>query len=89
MECLDGNAARDALKNKSDANADAYLFYYEYPPDGVPRVVRIAQPIIENLPGESDSMHGADWYVIDRNFTWTYVRTHESDLGPYFCERNK
>jgi hypothetical protein len=25
-----------------------------------------------------------DIYVVDKNMTWTYVHTHESDCGPYF-----
>ena len=28
---------------------------------------------------------GADWYLVDKDFTWTYVHPHEADLGPYFC----
>lgn len=27
-----------------------------------------------------------DVYIVDENFTWTYVMTHESDFGPYFSE---
>ena len=27
-----------------------------------------------------------DVYVVDGNFTWTYVVTHESDGDPYFGE---
>lgn len=26
-----------------------------------------------------------DIYITDKNFRWTYVKTHESDCGPYFC----
>ena len=25
-----------------------------------------------------------DIYIFDRNFSWTYVHTHESMCGPYF-----
>ena len=28
---------------------------------------------------------GADWYLVDKDFTWTYAHTHEEDCGPYFC----
>ena len=24
-------------------------------------------------------------YVVDKDFKWTYIKTHESDCGPYFC----
>ena len=26
-----------------------------------------------------------DIYIVDKNFRWTYVHTHESMCGPYFC----
>lgn len=28
----------------------------------------------------------SDIYIVDKDFKWTYVKTHESDCGPYFCE---
>ena len=27
-----------------------------------------------------------DVYVVDENFTWTYVVTHENYCGPYFSK---
>ncbi|CRK84738.1 DUF4275 family protein [Neobacillus massiliamazoniensis] len=27
-----------------------------------------------------------DVYVVDKDFTWTYIVTHEEDYGPYFYE---
>ena len=27
-----------------------------------------------------------DVYIVDKDFTWTYVVTHESDFGPYYSE---
>lgn len=27
-----------------------------------------------------------DVYIVDDDFTWTYVVTHESDYGPYYSE---
>ena len=46
----------------------------------------------ENLTGngealpEPEELYGADWYLVDKDFTWTYVHTHEADCGPYFCQ---
>ena len=40
-----------------------------------PQAVKIGM-----LPGD------LDWYLVDKDFTWTYVHTHEADCGPYFCE---
>ena len=30
-------------------------------------------------------MEGADWYLTDKDFTWTYAQTHEAACGPYFA----
>ena len=44
---------------------------------------------LEAIPTDRGASPGTDWYVVDRNFTWTYVQTHEEDCGPYFCEAPK
>jgi hypothetical protein len=28
-----------------------------------------------------------DVYLVDKDFQWTYVKTHDSTCGPYFCFR--
>ena len=40
---------------------------------------------LADLPPEQSSLIGADWYVVDKDFTWTYAQTHEDECGPYFC----
>ena len=35
--------------------------------------------------GPPESHAGADWYLVDRDFTWTCAHTHEARCGPYFC----
>ncbi|WP_058303080.1 DUF4275 family protein [Gorillibacterium timonense] len=37
----------------------------------------------------SDFDSEQDIYLFDMNLTWTYVHTHESDLGPYFFKRKE
>ena len=80
VPCLEGDAARRALEEKA---GEAYLFYAAYPPADAPRIQRLEAPFAP--PPEAD---GADWYLTDRDFTWTYVHTHEESagLGPYFRE---
>lgn len=35
-----------------------------------------------------DYVNEQDIYVVDKEFTWTYVRTHETGwCGPYFCRK--
>ena len=82
VPCLEGDAARRALSEKEDC----YLFYHEYPPAGVPRIRHIGRPDPASLPPDDGRLDGADWYLVDQAFTWTYVHTHEegAGLGPYF-----
>jgi len=78
VPCLEGNAARQALAGVS--GLDLYLFYYECSPEDMPQVQSVTAGEIGMLPGD------LDWYLVDKDFTWTYVHTHEADCGPYFCE---
>ena len=81
VPCLTGAAAQKALEER--AGEELYLFYMEYPPEDAPRIQRISGPA--DLPAEQDSLTGADWYVVDKDFTWTYAHAHEDNCGPYFC----
>ena len=76
VDCLEGDAARHARPNE-----DCYLFYNEYPPFNTPHVRHLTAEEAAAL--EPD--HHPDWYLVDKDFTWTYVQTHESACGPYFC----
>lgn len=82
VPCLSGDAARQALSSLPDGKY--HLFYCEYPPEDAPlsRPVSKAEALALS---ESEELHGVDWYLTDRDFTWTYVHTHESECGPYFC----
>ena len=78
VPCLEGDEARKALAERT---ADGcFRFYCEYPPAGVPQVAPVAAEEIAALPKD------LDWYLVDKDFTWTYVHTHEADCGPYFCK---
>ena len=79
VDCLEGDAARQALPQE-----DCWLFYNEYPPFNVSHVRHLtAEEVAELAPD-----HHPDWYLVDKDFTWTYVCTHEPDCGPYFCKIN-
>ena len=39
------------------------------------------------LPADAGAIPGADWYVVDKDFTWTFAQPHEADRGPYFCRK--
>jgi hypothetical protein len=40
-----------------------------------------AEDIINKIEGYID-----DVYVVDIDFTWTYIHTHEEFCGPYFYQ---
>ena len=87
VPCLTGGAARQALAEVPEETL--YFFYCEYPP--------ASQPLIQALPkskalaladrpaDDYPSFNGSDWYLVDKDFSWTYVHTHEEICGPYFC----
>ena len=79
-----GDAARQAL---AEAPGEKYLVYFEYPPEGEPLVRPVTAEELAALPTDAGAIPGADWYLVDKDFTWTYVQTHEADCGPYFCRR--
>ena len=80
---LTGEAARQAL---AETQGERYLFYYEYPPEGEPLVRPVTLEELAAIPTDRGASPGSDWYVVDKDFTWTYVQTHEEECGPYFCK---
>lgn len=47
--------------------------------------------ILENASGVTfkDLLNEEDVYVVDRDFNWTFVKTHESMCGPYFSRNDQ
>lgn len=86
VPCLEGYAARQALAEIPDETV--YFFYYEYPPEGAPLARPLSKAEALALPGREE-LSGIDWYLADKDFTWTYVQTHEPGFGPYFCRAKK
>ena len=88
VPCLEGDAARNALAELPDETF--YLFYKEYPPADTPLVRAVSKEDAIALAGRSDVesplFDGSDCYLVYKDFTWTYVHTHEEACGPYFCK---
>lgn len=83
LSCLDEQKARDAF-NKVKKNG-CYIFYYDNQNVlllGNARSLR-AEDLIKDV---DDFLE--DVYVVDTDFTWTYVLTHEEYCGPYFYQLN-
>ena len=78
VPCISGDEAR----NTFDAldYAEAIRFYDGYSN----HVDKIS--VIEKISASSvDKNKGSDVYIVAKDFSWTYVRTHEYGLGPYLC----
>lgn len=78
-ECLRSQDANRAF-NQTEKNA-CYVFY-QYKDEAY---------MIENLSmiTADELMDEADIYIVDKEFNWTYVITHETGLcGPYFSSKN-
>ncbi|WP_284561390.1 DUF4275 family protein [Bacillus sp. T2.9-1] len=75
--CLKVEQADIAFNKKSKKSC--YVFY-QHSDDAF---------ILENASflNANDFLNEADVYVVDKEFNWTYVKTHETGwCGPYFCQ---
>jgi hypothetical protein len=77
LPCLEGNAAMRAFHEEN--RFVCYLFYQE-------REEAYMLVNAENLRAE-DLQQEHDVYVVDLQFSWTYVQTHEYYCGSYFYRK--
>jgi hypothetical protein len=84
LSCLEEQKARDAFNTvKKDG---CYIFYYDNQNVLLLENARSlkAEDIIKDIDDYLE-----DVYVVDTDFTWTYVFTHEEYCGPYFYQLNE
>lgn len=74
QECLKEVAARKAFDVVP--KDEIYVMYQE-----LPYVIQYKEAH-KVIAADFDSQQ--DIYIFDKNFTWTYIHTHESTCGPYF-----
>lgn len=78
---------RDSIKDEAAEQAfhaeqknTCYVFY-QHKEDAL--LIEDATVLTTN-----DLLNESDIYVVDKDFKWTYVKTHETGwCGPYFCRR--
>ena len=78
VPCLEGDEAFAALQEAEWK--DVYLF-----DEGLWG----GNPVIQPVEGPVDRAFfedKQDVYLVNKDFTWTYVHTHEANCGPYFCK---
>ncbi|OEH91145.1 DUF4275 family protein [Bacillus solimangrovi] len=78
QDCLIEEKARKAFDTMS--KDEIYVMY-----EGSP-IVSLYTNAKVVIAKDFDSQH--DIYLFDKDFTWTYIHTHESMCGPYFYEVN-
>jgi len=78
VPCLEGEKARRAFDALSYAEAIRFHDGYAGHIEGITTVEKLSAEDVEQ-----DS--ASDVYITAKDFSWTYVRTHEFGLGPYFC----
>ncbi len=72
---LKGDAARNAF---DEANKNGATYFKPFAPKGSPNP-KYRSPNAEELEQITEC------YVIAADKSWTYVKTHEDQCGPYFC----
>ena len=80
VPCLKGEDAREAFDALQ--YEEAIRFY-----DGYAGHIEKAS-VIEKITAKAvDKDKASDVYIVAKDFSWTYVRTHEEGwCGPYFCK---
>ena len=76
VSCLEGDEARQAFDNLQ--YTEAIRFY-----DGYSNHIRDVSDVGKINAKKIDKDKESDVYIVAKDFSWTYVRTHEIDLGPY------
>ena len=79
VPCLNGDDARKAFDELP--YEEAIRFY-----DGYACHIEKVSVIGKITAKAVDKERESDVYIVAKDFSWTYVRTHETGLcGPYFC----
>ncbi len=81
-DCLEGKEGEQAFNDVAKQNC---FMFYQHSEDAL---------LLENAPNlnteDFASEIGTDLYIVDKQFRWTYVLTHETEYcGPYFCLNDK
>ncbi|MBQ9745643.1 MAG: DUF4275 family protein [Clostridia bacterium] len=80
VPCLEKDEARAAFDNLQ--YTEAIVFY-----DGYSNHIEGASYIGKLSAQEIDDNDENDIYVVAKDFSWTYVRTHEIGIGPFLCKK--
>ncbi|TPV41301.1 DUF4275 family protein [Bacillus dicomae] len=83
-KCLEGTEAESAFHD--EVKKDCYIFYQHC--DDVLLIKDASLLSMDDILRETDDMYKGDIYIVDKDFTWTFVKTHEHRwYGPYFTRK--
>ena len=82
VSCLEGDAARKAFDALVWEHAICFYSGYNLQIEDVSVTGRVTAEQLDRLPLR-------DVYITAEDFSWTYVRTHEEGIGPYFCIKER
>lgn len=82
VPCLEGDEARKAFDDLQYTEAIRFYDGYANHIDGLTFVDKITTKSV-------DKDKHSDVYIVAKDFSWTYVRTHEGYLGPYLCTKKQ
>ena len=83
VPCLEGDEARAAFDALDYTEALRATGGYSNRVKKCANVGKISALDVENDPA-------GDVFIVAKDYSWTYVRTHEEGLfGPYFCTKNE
>lgn len=83
VDAVTGDKALAAFNKQK--KEQCYLFYQEK--TDVLKINRVADSKTPDILNRGAGM--ADVYIFSSDFSWTYVKTHETDFGPYFCKKQR
>ncbi|WP_301335702.1 DUF4275 family protein [Bacillus sp. FJAT-27445] len=79
-DCLEGGEAEKAFQNVP--KSECFIFFQNS--DHAFLLEDASMLHIDDLSDET----GLDVYIVDKEFHWTFVRTHETGwCGPFFCRK--
>ena len=80
VTCLQGDEARKAF---DELQYNTAIRFYDGYAGHIEKVSLIDKITAKKVDKDRES----DVYIVAEDFSWTYVRTHEEGLGPYFCRK--
>ena len=77
-DCLKGKETEQAF---NDSKKNSCFIFYQHTDYAL---------ILEeaDMLNANDLQNESNVYVVDKEFNWTFVKTHEAECGPYFSRRN-